>query len=181
MREYPSIRQSRKPFKAHVFDKLDGSNLRISWDIKQGWYELATRTRTISVDHNLYSKGYQYFLEVYAQEIEKIANKSNWKRLDAFFEFHGDNSFAGRHDLSETQRVTLIDLAPNTRGLLNLVGFLELLGHLPIPAYLGEVEWNLEYAEAVRLGEVAGISFEGVVAKCETKQRMAKAKTRGVD
>ncbi len=99
MREYPSIRQSRKPFKAHVFDKLDGSNLPISWDIKQGWYELATRTRTISTEHNLYSKGYQYFLEVYAQEIEKITNQSNWKRLDAFFEFHGDNSFAGRHDL----------------------------------------------------------------------------------
>ncbi len=80
--------------------------------------------------------------------------------------------------VSETQRLTFIDLAPNTRGLLNPLECLEILGYLPIPAYLGEVEWNLEYAEAVRLGEVAGISFEEVVAKCETKQRMAKAKTQ---
>lgn len=178
MKNYPSIRQSRKPFQACVFDKLDGSNLRFSWDIRQGWYEYATRTRTLPIDHKLYKIGYEYFNNVYADSIAAIATKKGWKRLDAFCEFHGDNSFAGRHDLSEKQIVTLIDLAPNTRGFLNPEEFLDLFSALPLPAYLGQVEWNEEYAEAVRKGLIEGVTFEGVVAKSTTKQRMAKAKTQ---
>ncbi len=178
MKHYPSIRQSRKPFPAYVFDKLDGSNLRFSWDIRQGWYEYATRTRSLPLDHKLYKNGYEYFANIYADKIAAIAQQQGWKRLDAFCEFHGDNSFAGRHDLNERQKVTLIDLAPNTRGFLNPSEFLDLFSQLPLPAYLGQVEWNEEYAEAVRQGLIEGITFEGVVAKHTTKQRMAKAKTQ---
>lgn len=178
MKHYPSIRQSRKSFQAYVFDKLDGSNLRFSWDSKQGWYEYATRTRTLPVDHKLYKIGYEYFANVYADSLVAVAKKQGWKRLDAFCEFYGDNSFAGRHDLTEQQKVTLIDLAPNTRGFLKPAEFLDLCSNLPLPKFLGEVEWNEEYAEAVRKGSVEGISFERVVAKSTTKQRMAKAKTQ---
>ena len=178
MKNYPSIRQSRKPFQACIFDKLDGSNLRFSWDSRQGWYEYATRTRPLPVDHKLYKIGYEYFQDIYADSIIAIATKKGWKRLDAFCEFYGDNSFAGRHDLSEKQRVTLIDLAPNTRGFLNPKEFLNLFSSLPLPKYLGEVEWNEEYAEAVRNGAIENITFEGVVAKSTIKQRMAKAKTQ---
>lgn len=66
----------------------------------------------------------------------------------------------------------------NTRGFLKPAEFLDLCSNLPLPKFLGEVEWNEEYAEAVRKGSVEGISFEGVVAKSTTKQRMAKAKTQ---
>ena len=178
MKHYPSIRQSRKSFKAYVFDKLDGSNLRFSWDIRQGWYEYATRTRPLPTNHKLYKIGYEYFANVYADSIVTIATQKGWKRLDAFCEFYGDNSFAGRHDLSEQQKVTLIDLAPNTRGFLKPEEFLDLFSALPLPAYLGQVEWNEEYAKAVRKGLIEGITCEGVVAKSATKQRMAKAKTQ---
>lgn len=178
MKKYPSIRQARKPFPAYIFDKLDGSNLRFSWDNRQGWYEYATRTRNLPIDHKLYKVGYEYFANVYADAIENTAKKKGWKRLDAFCEFYGDNSFAGRHDLNEQQKVTLIDLAPNTAGFLNPQEFLDLFSSLPLPAYLGKVEWNVEYAEKVRQGLIEGISFEGVVAKHVTKQRMAKAKTQ---
>ncbi|MBE9118672.1 hypothetical protein IQ249_22540 [Lusitaniella coriacea LEGE 07157] len=178
MKQYPSIRQSRKSFQAYVFDKLDGSNLRFSWNRRQGWYEYATRTRNLPIDHKLYKIGYEYFFNVYADIIVATAKKKGWKRLDAFCEFHGDNSFAGRHDLSEQQRVTLIDLAPNTRGFLNPEEFLDLFSTVPLPKYLGQVEWNEDYIDAVRQGLIEGITFEGVVAKSATKQRMAKAKTQ---
>ena len=72
----------------------------------------------------------------------------------------------------------MIDLAPNTRGFLNPLEFLDLFSDLNIAKYLGEADWNEDYIEAVRTGLVEGITFEGVVAKAENKQRMAKAKTQ---
>jgi len=178
MKTFPSIRQARKPFKAHIFDKLDGTNLRFSWDQKQGWYEYATRTRSLPQDHQLYREGYEIFLERFADAIAAVASRQGWKRLDAFFEFYGQNSFAGRHDLNEAHTITLLDLAPNTRGLLNPLEFLEWFNDLEIARYLGQVEWNEAYIEAVRAGSIQGVTFEGVVAKAEDKQRMAKAKTQ---
>ena len=178
MKIFPSIRQSRKPFKAHIFDKLDGTNLRFSWNKKEGWYEYATRTRPLPADHKLYQIGYEIFLNKFADKIVSVASRNNWKRLDVFFEFYGENSFAGRHYLNEKQTISMIDLAPNTRGFLNPLEFLELFNDLNIASYLGEADWNEDYIEAVRTGLVEGITFEGVVAKAENKQRMAKAKTQ---
>ena len=178
MKTFPSIRQSRKPFKAHIFDKLDGTNLRFSWNKKEGWYEYATRTRPLPADHKLYQIGYEIFLNKFADKIVSVASRNNWKRLDVFFEFYGENSFAGRHYLNEKQTISMIDLAPNTRGFLNPLEFLELFNDLNIASYLGEADWNEDYIEAVRTGLVEGITFEGVVAKAENKQRMAKAKTQ---
>ena len=178
MKTFPSIRQSRKPFKAHIFDKLDGTNLRFSWNKKERWYEYATRTRPLPADHKLYQIGYEIFLNKFADKIVSVASRNNWKRLDVFFEFYGENSFAGRHYLNEKQTISMIDLAPNTRGFLNPLEFLELFNDLNIASYLGEADWNEDYIEAVRTGLVEGITFEGVVAKAENKQRMAKAKTQ---
>ena len=178
MKTFPSIRQSRKPFKAHIFDKLDGTNLRFSWNKKEGWYEYATRTRPLPADHKLYQIGYEIFLNKFADKIVSVASRNNWKRLDVFFEFYGENSFAGRHDLNEKQTISMIDLAPNTRGFLNPLEFLDLFNDLKIATYLGEADWNEDYIEAVRAGLVEGMTFEGVVAKAENKQRMAKAKTQ---
>ena len=178
MKSYPSIRQSRKPFPAYIFDKLDGSNLRFSWNRRQGWYDYGTRTRSLPVDHKLYKAGYEYFANVYADSLVSIANQQGWQRLDAFCEFYGENSFAGRHNLNDVHKVTLIDLAPNTRGFLTPQEFLDLFSFLPLPKFIEKVQWNEEYAEAVRKGLISGIAFEGVVAKHESKQRMAKAKTQ---
>ena len=178
MKTFPSIRQSRKPFKAHIFDKLDGTNLRFSWNKKERWYEYATRTRPLPADHKLYQIGYEIFLNKFADKIVSVASRNNWKRLDVFFEFYGENSFAGRHDLNEKQTISMIDLAPNTRGFLNPLEFLDLFNDLKIATYLGEADWNEDYIEAVRAGLVEGMTFEGVVAKAENKQRMAKAKTQ---
>ena len=178
MKSYPSIRQSRKSFSAFIFDKLDGSNLRFSWNRRQGWYEYATRTRTLPVDHKLYKAGYEYFSQVYSDYLVNIAHQQKWQRMDAFFEFYGDNSFAGRHDLNDIHKVTLIDLAPNTRGFLNPQEFIDLCSGVPTPKLIDRVQWNEEYIEAVRKGLISGITAEGVVAKHESKQRRAKAKTQ---
>ena len=178
MKSYPSIRQSRKPFPAYIFDKLDGSNLRFSWNRRQGWYEYATRTRALPSDHKLYKAGYEYFANVYSDYLVRIAQQQKWQRLDAFCEFYGDHSFAGRHDLNDVHKVTLIDLAPNTRGFLKPEEFLDLCSGVPTPKLIDRVQWNEEYAEAVRKGLIFGITCEGVVAKHEIKQRRAKAKTQ---
>ena len=43
MKTYPSIArssgQSFREFDAHVFEKIDGSNLRFEWSEKRGWHK----------------------------------------------------------------------------------------------------------------------------------------------
>jgi hypothetical protein len=46
VKEYPSIQTGCvQRFRAHIFDKLDGSNLRFEWTKKRGWFKHGTRTR----------------------------------------------------------------------------------------------------------------------------------------
>ena len=57
--------------------------------------------------------------------------------------------------------------------------FLELFGEFG-PNYLGHLNWGADFIEQVRLNQINGITFEGVVGKSEQKNKiiMYKAKTQ---
>ena len=77
----------------------------------------------------------------------------------------------------------MFDVAPE-RGddILDPREFRKLFeGKVPTPRFLGCEHWTRGYMERVRLGQVEGITFEGVVAKVAERGygvRMAKAKTQ---
>ena len=184
MKTYPSIPKKFKGKKTarrvHVFDKLDGSNLRFEWCHKRGWHRWGARRKVIDESHVILGSAMQLFETNFADHIEKRAVDEGWQCLVAFAEFHGSNSLAGQHFASDRKELSLFDVAPARRGLLGPERFLERFGDLAIAPYLGEFDWDDEFVAKIRRNELAGVSFEGVIGKagCGHSLVMAKAKTQ---
>jgi hypothetical protein len=181
VKEYPSIQTGCiQRFRAHVFDKTDGSNLRFEWTKKRGWFKYGTRTRLFDESDPVFGSAMELFHNGLAGPIADIAKTQRWDKLVVFAEFHGPHSFAGIHLLEDPKILTLFDASPLRKGILPPAEFLKLFGDLEIAKFLGIVDWNRDYADQVRRGEVEGVTFEGVVAKgmVDRKLVMEKAKTR---
>jgi hypothetical protein len=181
MKQYPSIPTTGKEIlSAYVFDKLDGSNLRFEWDQKLGWHKFGTRQQMLLPNHPTFGGAIEMFLETFAQPLEQIATTKRWQNLTAFCEFYGANSFAGFHEPDDQKTLSLLDVQIYKRGLLLPEEFLELFVGLPTPHFLGIHHWNKDFLERVRLNQLEGITFEGVIGKAGTGhgREMQKAKTQ---
>lgn len=183
MKAYPSVPnsmgQSFREFDAHVFDKLDGSNLRWEWSKRAGWHKFGTRRRLFDESDEIFKDAIPLFMETLADPLEKIARSEQWPRFVAFTEFWGPNSFAGLHEPNDEKVLSLFDVDVYKQGLVDPKEFLKLFGALNTPAYLGKLRWTRGLVQAVRNGEVP-VTFEGVVGKSKSgrKRVMAKAKTQ---
>lgn len=184
MKLYPSIAQSTgqkfQEFDAYVFDKVDGSNLRFEYSRKRGFYKYGTRHRLFDETDDQFPDAKDLFHNTLADPLSKVAKKEGWDGLTVFCEYWGPGSFAGEHIAGEPKKLTLFDANPYKKGILGPKRFLDLFGHLEIPKFLGRVRWTRGYVERVRLGQVEGITFEGVVGKGGDGHKlvMAKAKTQ---
>src|ERR1035437_3080960 len=184
MKQYPeiasSLGQSFREFPAYVFDKLDGSNLRFEWSRRQGWNKFGTRSRLFDESDEVFGKAIPLFHTVLADDLERIARKERWDNITAYAEFWGENSFAGLHSSDDEKQLTLFDVNVYKKGFLGPKEFLHLFQDLPIPAFLGKVNWTRHYVSLIRQGEIEGITFEGVVGKGGEGHKiiMAKAKTQ---
>ena len=185
MKEYPSIPRSTGTsfveFDAAVFDKLDGSCLRFSWTPKAGWSKTGTRTRLLDATDPVFGPALPLFETSLAEPLARIARAQRWEQVTVFAEFWGPGSFAGVHVVGDPMHLTLFDVAPYKKGLLEPNQFRALFEEaVPTPAYLGRLRWTRGFVERVRAGQVEGITFEGVVGKAPGRQGllMAKAKTQ---
>lgn len=196
MKEYPSIAQSigtafRELPNAYVFDKLDGSNLRFEWSKKKGWYKFGTRTRLFDQNDWQFGRAIPMFQRTLAEDLAKIFVSQRWEQCIVFAEHWGPSSFAGCHhepitndplDPDDAMRVDLIDVAPYKQGILGPAEFVRLFSHLPSASFLGRFNWTRGFVERVFNGEIAGVTFEGVVGKTGHGKThdlvMAKAKTK---
>jgi hypothetical protein len=187
MKEYPPIQrstgQSFQEFRAHVFDKLDGNNVRAEWRRKRGWYKFGSRTQLLRPEDPLMGDAIQVFVTTMAEPLAKLAFDNRWTHLIVFMEYWGDQSFAGQHVTGDPKRLTLFDVCPESKGIISPAEFLRLYGKLevPLPQYFGEYNWTRGFVESVRNGS-AGFAptFEGVVGKGGERHKlvMAKAKTQ---
>ena len=184
MKEYPSIPastgQSFREFKAHVFDKYDGSNLRVEWTKKNGWYKFGTRTRLVDHTDPTFGVVPELFMNQWAESLEKVLVKQRYERALVFMEFWGEKSFAGQHEDSDPKFLTPIDVNVHKQGILGPRDFLKQFGHLDVARLIGEFNWTRDFVRRVREGEIEGITFEGVVGKGGEGHKlvMAKAKTQ---
>ena len=195
MKAYPSIsRATGAAFQeipnAHVFDKLDGSNLRFEWSRKRKqWFKFGTRTRLFDANDWQFGRAIRIFMETLAEPVAKIAADQRWESVVAFAEHWGPSSFAGCHhdpqnqplDLDDQMRVDLIDVAPHKQGMLGPAEYLKLFEGLPMAKFIGRHNWTRGFVERVWNGDVEGVTFEGVVGKAGHGKThdivMAKAKT----
>ncbi len=184
MKKYPSIPSSMgqkfiEIHGAHIFDKIDGSSLRSEYTSKRGWIKHGRRNGLLD-DSNIHLiKAQDLFMNTLAEPLAKIAHDYKIKHLIVFYEFAGPNSFAGNHDFNDEKTLTLFDAALNKGGLLDPVSFRNLFEDKVLtPKYLGQYNWTRDFVEQVRLNQIDGITFEGVVGKAGNKHTLIRAKAK---
>lgn len=166
MKTYPSISNKiDRHKKIYAFDKLDGSNIRAEWNPKRGFYKFGSRTQLLTNDSILYrSKG--LIEDKYGEALNKIFHEQKYKKAIAFFEFYGPSSFAGSHNATEDQTVTLFDVSYDTKGLMEPKSFLKLFDNkVEIAQLLYEGYPDQGFLEQVINGTLEGMTFEGVICK----------------
>lgn len=165
MKTYPTIDAeiAREPI--YAFDKIDGSNMRAEWSRKRGFYKFGTRKRLLGEDEHILGKVPGLIRDKFSEELEKIFRKKRWDKVVCFFEFYGPNSFAGWHDENDEHTVTLIDVSPDRKGILEPRDFVKTFGHLDVAELLYRGNPNSEFIDSVRNRTLPGMTFEGVVCK----------------
>ncbi len=170
-----------KPIKMVAFDKIDGSNIRVEWSDKQGFYKFGSRTRLIDESTPILGEAITLIQENFADVLAAKFKHKKWRRVVAFFEFHGKNSFAGSHEIEE-HNVTLIDVNIYKRGMYEPDYFVGEFGELEIPKVLYWGVLTEHLVTSVRTGTLDDMTFEGIVCKYLNKKKntveMFKIKNR---
>ena len=178
MKSYPSISHIiRTDIPIYAFDKLDGSNIRAEWERKKGFWKHGSRRRLLSHDTPILRKSIDLIDEKYSEDLNKTFYDSKIAKAICFFEFWGPKSFAGLHEDDDDHTVTLIDVNPYKKGILEPRLFIKHFGHLDIPRLLYRGKVNQEFARSVRAGGY-DITFEGVVCKAKHKNQIVMFKIK---
>lgn len=166
MKSYPSIdKKFAKKEEYYFFDKLDGSNIRAEWSKKKGFYKFGSRNALIDENHEQLGESV-LLIKALEKEFNDFAKKSKIDRFVAFFEFFGENSFAGSHK-DEAHKVVLIDVNEYKKGFMSPKDFLNYFeeSNIEIPKLLHKGKPTMEFIESVNNGEIEGMTFEGVIGK----------------
>lgn len=173
MKQYPSIpRDVRYGGPYIVFDKLDGSNIRAEWSKKKGFYKFGSRKVLLgpkgeSDQQTLLGRSIELIKEL-EDPIGAVFHDERHQQAVCFFEFYGQNSFAGVHDPSDHHKVVLFDVHIHKHGILGPSDFLKKFAHntrIDVPSVLLKGNVNKEVEDRVRSGTFEGMTFEGVVVK----------------
>lgn len=164
MEQYPSIATAVQKTPIIAFDKLDGSNIRVEWSRKTGFYKWGTRTRLLDPNEEPLGEAKNLFEDKYAADLDQVYRKQKFERATAFLEFYGGNSFAGQHE-EEEHTLTLFDVHVYKQAFLLPKDFLKLFGHLDIPKVLYQGNANENFIQQVRERTLEGMTYEGVVCK----------------
>lgn len=170
MKQYPKIGADiRSDVPIYAFDKLDGSNIRAEWNRKNGFYKFGSRKVLIDSTHPC-EEAIELIRSKYEDDLTKAFREQRFEKVTCFFEYFGDQSFAGRHT-DEEHKVVLFDVNPYKKGILPPADFLKLVGHLDVPPVLYRGNANQDFEESVRASTLSGMTFEGVVCKAKNPKR----------
>ncbi len=182
MKSYPSI-PTKINFKHTyvLFDKLDGSNIRVEWSEKKGFYKFGSRNQLLTEQQKTLYPSIEVIKEKYEEAIDTAFRRMRAQSGICFFEYFGPNSFAGNHsDPVEKMDAVLFDVNPYKKGILPPEQFLKFSEGMETPKILFEGKLNQEIITSIREHTLEGITLEGVVAKAKGIRHngMTKIKTR---
>lgn len=185
MKQYPSIPHlsmidATTTF--YVFDKIDGSNIRAEWSKKKGFHKFGSRKVLLSAESNLALA--KTLIEEQTDEISKVLTSLRIQDAILFFEYYGDNSFAGFHEEgnADNKRVYLLDVDVYKQGFLHPKDFVSSFQNILTPTLLAHQPLTEELLRSVRQSTLEGMTREGIVAKAfagrQKPHTMAKYKSQ---
>ncbi len=148
----------------HSINK-DGTNIRAEWNSKKGFYKFGTRTQLIDENSKPFGRSISLIKESFEEDLSMVFEEQKYKSAICFFEYWGEDSFAGNHNFDKPMKATLIDVAPYNMGILPPTQFIKLFGHLDIADCLYEGHITTEFVDSVKTSTLEGIGLEGVVCK----------------
>ena len=171
------------------FNKLDGQNFCVTYKPKHKiWGPYGSRTRTVDENDEQFSQTVKWFQDSnYKPILENLVANNRGKKqvlngideMTFFFEWYGENSFAGRHQEGDEMHLALIDVFLKKKGYMEPKDYYEIFnGHgveLPELVYTGPL--SSEIIERVRENDWTqeGADFpnvkEGVVFKRSTMMK----------
>jgi hypothetical protein len=174
MKEYPSIENTLRKGKVYAFDKLDGQNFRVEWSKKKKFYKFGSRKQMVGniVDNEIYrwNEAIAIAKTKFEKDIHDIFVKNRIRKGVCIFEFHGPNSFAGRH-ADEPLDLTMIDVRVDNKGYLLPKDYLKMVGDLDIAKLLYYGNANSSFVDDVKHSRLEGMTGEGVVCKGQVYDR----------
>jgi hypothetical protein len=192
MKHYPSLPgPSQAPHgPCYGFLKLDGSNIRMEYSHKRGWYKFGTRNLMFDVTSELFGPAIPLFLQKYGDELPKVFKSSKELRgvsnFVVFCEWFGAKSFAGQHEHDDPKDIVLFDVNPIKKGILGPKMFLDLFGHLPVAELVFQGNFGPEIEQNVREEKVDLVSKyeikteipEGVICKTGDRHELTMWKVK---
>lgn len=171
MKHYPSISKIVVNEDIYAFDKKDGTLIRAEFSFKKShrcFTKFGTKKCLIDENTEIYGEAVNLIRET-TDDLSKICEKNRYQNVTCYFEFYGQNSFAGLHQ-EEPHRVMLFDASIDKRGLLEPREFIKIFTDHPsselftqICLYSGKA--NRPFVESVQSRSLEDMTFEGVVCK----------------
>jgi len=164
MKTYPTIPAEIQNTRIIAFQKLDGSNIRVEWSRKKGFYKFGTRRRLLDEAELPVGEAIGIVRTKYEKDLSDIFTKLRVQNAICFLEFWGEHSAFGQHT-DEPHDVTLFDVNLYKQGIMFPKEYLKTFGHLDIAEVLYEGNCNSGFVDSVRDGSLPGLGSEGVVCK----------------
>lgn len=169
MKEYPSI--SSKPILdkyIYAFDKIDGSNIRVEYNKKNGFYKFGRRNGLLDDSNPNLLCAPKLFVEKYQDKLLDAFKKEKIEQATCFFELYGDNSFAGNHT-GQNMDVFLFDISVHKKGFMSPSSFVEfcIKYKLEYPKIVYQGLCDQDFISSIINSENDKFTFEGVVCKGE--------------
>ncbi len=182
MLTYPSIPKQITDIPYYLFDKLDGSNIRADFSLKKGLHRYGTRNRLLSDDSGPILNKAPALIKPYEVILGEIFKKNKWEQGTLFFEFYGENSFAGNHFEGDEFKVVVIDASIYRKGFLSPKDYLDAFANkIPTPRFFGVSKLNQDVVRSVNHRTLEGMTFEGIVAKAFVKNQVERTKVKSFD
>lgn len=178
MQQYPSInKEVIKDLDYYVFDKLDGSNIRVEFSLKKGFDKFGTRKKLMSDDSGILNLSKDLIMQN-EKEVHDIFKKNKWQEGTLFFEFYGDKSFAGFHEENDNFKVKLIDAHIGKVGYLPPKDYIKAFDNIDMAEFLGIFRLNQIVMKEIKEGNFSGMTFEGVIGKAFIRNKIIRCKVK---
>ena len=207
MKEYNSIPRFFDNGMLHgeqvvAFNKLDGQNFRVKYNTKganKNQFTLfGSRTQLVDENTENFGEAVKFFKDKYEDILRNIIIENSKKKgvfhnveeITLFFEWYGDNSFAGFHQQGDVMHLALIDVFIKKKGYIEPNTFIDVFYgkgvEVPEVIFNGKLDMNFVNSIVNNNWTKEGCQYptvkEGVVIKRTTLLRgqrlpMCKVKT----